>query len=61
MTDVWGRARELRRFIVERNPFLFNPLRSRHQGECVMGKGCILWMVGVPIPVIIVLYLLFGH
>jgi len=26
-----------------------------------MGKGCILWMVGVPIPVIIVLYLLFGH
>lgn len=49
------------RRVVERNPFLFNPLRFRHQGESVMGKGCILWMVGVPIPVIIVLYLLFGH
>jgi len=22
-----------------------------------MGKGCLLWMVGVPIPVIILLYL----
>jgi len=22
-----------------------------------MGKGCILWLVGVPIPVIILLYL----
>jgi len=26
-----------------------------------MGKGCILWAIGVPIPVIIVLWLLFGH
>jgi len=26
-----------------------------------MGKGCILWMLGVPIPVILVLYLLFHH
>jgi len=26
-----------------------------------MGKGCILWLIGVPIPVIIVLWLLFGH
>jgi len=24
----------------------------------MMGKGCILWMVGIPIPVIILLYLL---
>ena len=29
--------------------------------ENAMGKGCILWMIGVPIPVIIVLWLLFGH
>jgi hypothetical protein len=25
--------------------------------ECRMGKGCLLWMVGVPIPIIILLYL----
>ena len=23
-----------------------------------MGKGCVLWMIGIPLPVIIVLYLL---
>jgi len=26
-----------------------------------VGKGCLLWLVGVPIPVILVLYLLFHH
>jgi len=26
-----------------------------------VGKGCLLWLVGVPIPVIIVLYLIFHH
>jgi len=26
-----------------------------------MGKGILLWLLGVPIPVIIVLWLLFGH
>jgi len=26
-----------------------------------VGKGCLLWAIGVPIPVIIILYLLFGH
>jgi len=26
-----------------------------------MGKGCILWMLGVPLPVILVLYLVFHH
>ncbi len=24
-------------------------------------KGCLLWLLGVPIPVIILLYILFGH
>jgi len=23
-----------------------------------MGKGCILWLIGIPLPVILVLYLL---
>jgi hypothetical protein len=26
-----------------------------------MGKGLLLWLIGVPIPVIIVLWLIFGH
>jgi len=26
-----------------------------------MGKGILLWLLGVPIPVIIVLWLLFGR
>jgi len=26
-----------------------------------MGKGCLLWLLGVPIPVIVILYLLFHH
>jgi hypothetical protein len=30
-------------------------------GDCAMGKGCILWLIGVPIPVILLLWLLFGH
>jgi len=26
-----------------------------------MGKGILLWLLGVPIPVIILLWLVFGH
>jgi hypothetical protein len=26
-----------------------------------MGKGILLWLLGVPIPVIILLWLFFGH
>ena len=29
--------------------------------EADMGKGLLLWLIGVPIPVIIVLYLIFHH
>jgi hypothetical protein len=29
--------------------------------EADMGKGILLWLVGVPIPVIILLWLFFGH
>ncbi|OMI07828.1 hypothetical protein BSN85_19405 [Bradyrhizobium brasilense] len=29
--------------------------------EATMGRGILLWLLGVPIPVIIVLWLLFGH
>jgi hypothetical protein len=29
--------------------------------EEMMGRGLLLWMVGVPIPVILLLWLFFGH
>jgi hypothetical protein len=29
--------------------------------EAVMGRGLLLWLLGVPIPVIILLWLFFGH
>ena len=29
--------------------------------EAEMGRGILLWMVGVPIPVIILLWLFFGR
>jgi hypothetical protein len=29
--------------------------------EAIMGKGILLWLLGVPIPVIILLWLFFGH
>jgi hypothetical protein len=31
------------------------------RGGDKMGKGILLWLLGVPIPVIIVLWLLFGR
>jgi hypothetical protein len=29
--------------------------------EEMMGRGVLLWLLGVPIPVIILLWLFFGH
>jgi hypothetical protein len=29
--------------------------------EVAMGRGILLWLLGVPIPVIILLWLFFGH
>jgi hypothetical protein len=29
--------------------------------EVTMGRGLLLWLLGVPIPVIILLWLFFGH
>jgi hypothetical protein len=34
---------------------------TRNQGGFAMGKGILLWLLGVPIPVIILLWLFFGH
>jgi hypothetical protein len=35
--------------------------RNEDQGGFAMGKGILLWLLGVPIPVIILLWLFFGH
>jgi hypothetical protein len=32
-----------------------------HLEEAAMGKGLLLWLLGVPIPVIILLWLFFGR
>jgi hypothetical protein len=29
------------------------------QGDAIMGKGLLLWLIGVPIPIIILLWLFF--
>jgi hypothetical protein len=34
---------------------------STYFEEEMMGRGILLWLVGVPIPVIILLWLFFGH
>jgi len=46
-----------------RNPALPRTLfsRSRDFEEETMGKGILLWLLGVPIPVIILLWLFFGR
>jgi hypothetical protein len=36
-------------------------LRESEIEEAAMGKGLLLWLVGVPIPVIILLWLFFGR
>jgi hypothetical protein len=36
-------------------------LRNGGIEEALMGKGILLWLLGVPIPVIILLWLFFGH
>ena len=40
-------------------PYAFFP--RFHIEEATMGKGILLWLVGVPIPVIILLWLFFGR
>ncbi|TCM20628.1 hypothetical protein EDF56_102290 [Novosphingobium sp. PhB165] len=36
-------------------------VQRRTSKESRMGKGILLWLIGVPIPVILVLWLLFHH
>jgi hypothetical protein len=41
-------------------PAALSPQRGI-KGGFAMGKGILLWLLGVPIPVIILLWLFFGH
>ena len=34
---------------------------ARPEETKVMGKGILLWLIGIPIPIIIVLWLITGH
>jgi hypothetical protein len=43
----------------DRAQFTFS-LRILTFKETVMGKGLLLWLIGVPIPVILLLWLFFG-
>ena len=40
---------------------MFSHHMFRNAMEANMGKGLLLWLVGVPIPVIILLWLFFGR
>ena len=40
---------------------MFSITCFRNAMEANMGKGLLLWLVGVPIPVIILLWLFFGR
>jgi hypothetical protein len=34
---------------------------AENDEEATMGRGILLWLLGVPIPIIILLWLFFGH
>jgi hypothetical protein len=34
-------------------------MKARHVGECVMGRAFILWLLGVPLGLVILLWLFF--
>ncbi|MGJ5179734.1 hypothetical protein ACQR16_16760 [Bradyrhizobium oligotrophicum] len=36
-------------------------MKRREYEEAAMGRGLLLWLLGVPIPVIILLWLFFGR
>jgi hypothetical protein len=36
-------------------------IANEESEEATMGKGVLLWLLGVPIPVISLLWLFFGH
>jgi hypothetical protein len=64
LQNVPSRRRLLRaaRIGTRRNPARHRAFSPRtHIEEEAMGKGLLLWLVGVPIPVIILLWLFFGR
>jgi hypothetical protein len=37
---------------------LYSPQLGNHDGALIMGRGILLWLIGVPIPIILLLALL---
>jgi hypothetical protein len=48
--------------MAERSPRqnVSQPCVPAHVEETEMGKGLLLWLIGVPIPIILLLWLIFG-
>ena len=46
---------------IRRNEGFSLALSCKRHEEKTMGRGILLWLLGVPIPVIILLWLFFGH
>jgi hypothetical protein len=47
--------------MLEQAPVQRVAISVRRAEEDTMGRGILLWLLGVPIPVIILLWLFFGH
>jgi hypothetical protein len=63
IAEVW---RTLMRTMGEAEPHRPNSVvnsivKRGDDEEAMMGRGLLLWLLGVPIPVIILLWLFFGH
>lgn len=42
-------------------PFMrFLPMRGKKRGGDPMGRGLLLWIIGIPLPIILVIWLLGG-
>ncbi|MEO8320927.1 MAG: hypothetical protein ABI561_21670 [Bradyrhizobium sp.] len=60
MYELLAPARKFR--FPRRNRLHLRAFSSRlHFEEATMGRGLLLWLLGVPIPVIILLWLFFGR
>jgi hypothetical protein len=57
---IHGMAKKVTRDI-RRNLGFDECVVSKINMETNMGRGILLWLLGVPIPVIILLWLFFGH
>jgi hypothetical protein len=53
--DLWGTARRRRRFVAEVDSNL------EEEDAMGLGRGALLWLLGIPLPIIILLALFWHH